>query len=262
MKAVRLLKQELLNIITSRIFAIISVILFVVQPLLAVVEAQNVLKIGLNAKIEDHPELAVSIPPIQFHGLDTTAFGLMAIVILCAVLGAREYKHHTMRTTLICNSNRREVYYVKHIALSIILTVMTFLANYVCVAIVNIVYGTQGLNPLLLHPDTWLYIMFSVLSFALISLLSYEIAFFTKNAIYSFIFIIPQIYFFFLKVEAKSGIYFIFPANAVKHLFFIDPVNASNNNPLLGGGILLAWVLVLIIVSRSLFVRNDLGGEY
>ena len=51
------------------------------QPLLGLLEADQLLSIGLDATPATHPDLLEAMPPLDYFGFDAALFGVLPIVI-------------------------------------------------------------------------------------------------------------------------------------------------------------------------------------
>jgi len=257
----RALRVELIKICSSKLWWIISAIVVIIQPLLAFIAARSYLRIGLDATTENHPELIQALPPLDYFGFEAVVFGLLAMVILGGMIGAGEYKHHQLRTTLLCQSSRRKVFCAKAAAFIICIAVLALLSIYATITITHYAFGEQGLHPIYLSTIAWQFIGYSVLDWCLLSLLAFGIGMLFRNAIVPLAFLIPQIYNLgnFLAQKWDWGGYLPVAAG---NLLFATPTDSYEHDPLQGGIVLLIWVLVACFASYYAFTRHDVGGKY
>ncbi len=109
----RTIRFELIKICSSRVWWVICALVVVIQPLLALITAKSYVQIGLDATPETHPQLVEALPPLDYFGFDIVPFGLLLMVVFGGIIGASEYKHHTLRTTLLSQSSRIKVFFVR-----------------------------------------------------------------------------------------------------------------------------------------------------
>ncbi|MNZ91096.1 ABC-2 family transporter protein [compost metagenome] len=249
------------KISSSRVWWVICALVVVIQPLMALMAAKSYLQIGLDATPETHPELAVALPPLDYFGLEMVSFGLLVTVVFGGIIGASEYKHHQLRTTLLCQSSRIKVFCAKVLALLICSTVLSFLAIYATISIEHFAFGELGLHPFYLSPIAWQFIGFSVLDWILLTILSFGIGMLFRNAIVPLVFLVPQVYLLggYLAQRWEWGEYLPVAAG---NLLFATPTDPIEHDPLKGGIVLLIWVILTLSISYYAFVRSDVGGKY
>lgn len=246
---------------SSRVWWIICALVVVIQPLMALIAAKSYLQIGLDATPETHPELAQALPPLDYFGFDIVTFGLLAMVVFGGIIGASEYKHHQLRTTLLCQSNRIKVFCAKVLALFICSVFISFLSIYATVSITHFGLGELGLHPFYLSTIAWQFIGFSMLDWILLTILSFAIGMLFRNAIVPLAFLVPQIYNLgnYLAHRWEWGEYLPVAAG---QLLFASPTDPFEHDPLRGGIVLLIWVMLTLITSYYAFIRSDVGGKY
>ncbi|MDQ0232890.1 ABC transporter permease [Metabacillus malikii] len=257
----RTIQSELIKIVSSRMWWVIFTLVVVVQPLFAIILAKSYAEIGLDATPETHPELVEAIPPLDYLGFEVVLFGLLPIVVFGGMLGASEYKYHELRTTLLCQSNRIQVFFSKVFALLICSTFLSFLSIIVTISIMHFSLGEEGLNPFSLSTVAWQFIGFSALDWILLTLLSFGMGMFFRNAIVPLVFLVPQVFNLgnFLAQKWEWGEYLPVAAG---NLLFATPTDPLEHEPLKGGIILLVWVMLSLITSSVAFIRRDVGGKY
>lgn len=257
----RAIRFELIKICSSRVWWIICALVVVIQPLLSLIVAKSYLQIGLDATPETHPELAQALPPLDYFGFDMVTFGLLAMVVFGGIIGASEYKHHQLRTTLLCQSNRIKVFCAKVLALFICSASISFLSIYATISITHFGFGELGLHPFYLSTIAWQFIGFSMLDWILLTLLSFGIGMLFRNTIVPLVFLIPQIYNLgsYLAQRWEWGEYLPVAAG---NLLFATPTDPIEHDPLKGGIVLLIWMMLILITSYYAFIRSDVGGKY
>lgn len=257
----RTIRLEVAKISSSRVWWIICALVVVVQPFMAFIAAKSYVQIGLDATPETHPELAVALPPLDYYGFEIVSFGVLTMVVFGGMLGASEYKHHQLRTTLLCESSRIRVFCAKILALCICSAFISLLANYATISIEHFAFGELGLHPLYLSTIAWQFIGFTVLDSILLTLLSFGIGMLFRNAIVPLAFLVPQLYNFgdYLAQKWEWGEYLPVAAG---NLLFAIPTDPYEHDPLRGGIVLLVWVALALITSFYAFIRGDVGGKY
>ncbi|USB31826.1 ABC transporter permease [Paenibacillus sp. YPG26] len=257
----RVIRFELKKIYSSNAWWIMCALVIVVQPLLALIAAKSYLQIGLDATPELHPNLEQALPPLDYFGFDMVAFGILPMVVFGGITGASEYKHHQLRTTLLCQSSRIKVLGAKIIAIIISTAVMSFLAIYASISITHLAFGELGLHPLYLSSIAWQFIGFSVLDWIVLTLLSCGIGILFRNAVIPLAFLVPQIYNLgnYLAQRWEWGEYLPVAAG---NLLFASPTDAYEHDPIKGGTVLFIWLIIVFIACYYTFTRRDVGGRY
>jgi ABC-2 type transport system permease protein len=257
----RTIRFELIKICSSRVWWVICVLVVVIQPLLALIVAKSYVQIGLDATPETHPELAESLPPLDYFGFETVLFGLLPMVVFGGIIGASEYKTHILRTTLLCQNSRIKVFGAKVFALLICSAFISFLAISASISITHFGLGELGLHPFYLSTIAWQFIGFSVLDWILLTILSFGIGMLFRNAIVPLVFLVPQIYNLgnYLAKRWEWGEYLPVAAG---NLLVATPTDPFEHDPLKGGIVLLIWVMLTLITSYYAFIRSDVGGKY
>lgn len=257
----RTIRFELIKICSSRVWWVICALVVVIQPVLALISAKSFAEMGLDATPETHPKLAEALPPLDYLGFDAVLFGLLPMVVFGGILGASEYKHHILRTTLLCQSSRIKVFCAKVLALLISSTFISTFTIFFTISITHFGLGKLGLHPFYLSTIAWRFIGFSVLYWILLTILSFGIGMLFRNAIVPLVFLVPQVYNLgnYLAQKWEWGGYL--PV-AVGNLLVAIPTDPFEHNPLKGGIVLLIWVILTLITSYYTFIRNDVGGKY
>lgn len=257
----RTIRFELIKICSSRVWWVICALVVVIQPLLALIAAKSHVQIGLDATPETHPELGKALPSLDYFGFDVVLFGLLPMVVFGGIIGASEYKHHILRTTLLCQSSRIKVFCAKVFALFICSAFISFIAIFATISITHFGLGKLGLHPFYLSTIAWQFIGFSVLDWILLTLLSFGIGMLFRNAILPLAFLVPQVYNLgeYLAQRWEWGEYLPVAAG---NLLFATPTAPFEHDPFKGGTVLLIWVIVTLVISFYSFVRSDGGGKY
>lgn len=257
----RTVRFELLKISSSKVWYITSLIVIIIQPLLAIIEAKGIAAIGLGATPETHPQLAEALPPLEYMGFDVVLFGLLPMVVFGGLIGASEFKNHNLRTTLLCQNNRSSVFIAKVVSLTIITVLVSTIANFLTIAATHIGLGKLGLNPFLLSAITWKYIGFSIIYWVLLTMLSFAIGMLFRNSVVPLIFLIPQVYNL-GKYLAQRWDWGEYLPVAAGNLLIATPTDILPHDPLRGGLTLALWTVATLLIACYFFVRSDVGGTY
>lgn len=257
----RTIRFELIKICSSRVWWVICALVIVIQPLLALIAAKSFTQIGLDATPETQPELAEALPPLDYLGFDVVPFGLLPMIVFAGIIGASEYKHHQLRTTLLCQSSRIKVFCAKVLALVICSTFISFIAISATISITHFGLGKLGLHPLYLSTIAWQFIGYSVLDWILLTILSFGIGMLLRNAIVPLVFLVPQVYNL-GRYLAQRWEWGDFLPVAAGNLLFATPTDPFEHDPLKGGIVLLIWVILALIISCYAYIRSDVGGKY
>jgi len=258
----RTIQSELIKICSRRVWWVIAALVVVLQPIFSIIVAKSYVQIGLDATPETHPDILVeAIPPLDYIGLEVVLFGLLPMVVFGGMIGASEYKHHELRTTLLCQSSRMQVFLAKVLALLICSTFVSFLSIYATISTMHFSLGELGLHPLYLSSIAWQFIGFSALDWILLTLLSFGIGVLFRNAIVPLIFLVPQVFNLgtYLARRWEWGEYLPVAAG---NLLFATPTDPLEHEPLKGGIVLLIWVMLALLTSYYTFIRRDVGGKY
>ncbi|WP_010098035.1 ABC transporter permease [Ornithinibacillus scapharcae] len=256
------IQSELIKICSSKGWWVICALVVVVQPLFAIIVAKSYVQIGLDATPETHPDvLAEAIPPVDYLGFEVVLFGILPIVVFGGMIGASEFKHHELRTTLLSQSNRIQVFLSKVLALLICSIVVSILSIAATISIMHFSLGEQGLDPIKLSSIAWQFIGFSTLDWILLTLLSFGIGMLFRNAIVPLVFLVPQVFNLgnYLAQRWDWGEYLPVAAG---NLLFATPTDVLDHEPLKGGIVLMIWVMLALLTSYYTFIRKDVGGKY
>ena len=246
----KLFYSELLKITYSKLFKIVLLILFIVQPFFAYLGIKAVLEIGLQSTPEN-----TAIPPIEYLGFDTVMLGVMPMIILGAVYGGNEFKNHQLRTTLLANSNKKSLYFLKLMTLTLLSAILSFLSIIVTIEVTQFTLGNLGLS-VLLSFKVWYFILLATLAWVSLTILSYFIAFLFRTAIASLLFLIPQIYNVgeFLSTHFEWGK--VLPV-ALGNSFIASSETRFSTHPVWMATLLFLWVF-----AYCQFEKRDVGGKF
>lgn len=256
------IKGELLHIFCSKVFWIVFAIVVFFQPLLAVLSANETVRIGLDASPATHPDLFQALPPLDYLGFyDIIPFGLPAMITLGAVTGSGEYKHHRLRTTFLCCSNRILVFITKLLAVLISSSFIAIVSIYVTIAATHTTLGHLGLHPIFLSSTAWSLVAHSIVLWVAATLIAFAIGTLGRNMILPLIFLIPQLYANSPYLVSKWQWPAYLPVTSGIQLLS-TPSDPVTYEPVKGGIALGLWVLVLLLAAGSSFIRRDVGGIY
>ncbi|MGM0125188.1 hypothetical protein IGI37_002586 [Enterococcus sp. AZ194] len=261
-KYLNLMQVEFIKLLTHKIVWIIAVIVCLIQPLLAMINAKDILRLGLDASPLTHPELAQALPSVEYLGIyDVLPFGLLPMIVLGGILGASEYRNHQLRRTFLYANRRVQLFLVKISCLGICVLILSFVSIYLTTVVTHFYLGDLGLNPVVLSVITWKFIGYSLVEWTLLTLLSYLIASVCQTALVSFLFLIPQVYLLAFEGSSQSGWREYLPIVAGKFLS-ATPVDMVKHAPVKGSLLLLAWLLILWSIGLIAFCRKEVGGKF
>ena len=231
--------SELYKIFYSRSTKIVLPIVFIFQPLLSYISSKQILAVGLNATPETNSSLVEPIPPIEYIGFEAILLGLFAMIILGAILGSMEYKNSSLRTSLLLCSNKAVFFVIKFFVTS--------------------VFGLEreGLSPLILSNNVWYFILLGSLSWSLLTVLSYSIAFYFKSSLGSLLFLLPQVYNLGSFLADRIQLAKYLPVSLGQDLIATSPLKITTP----GRSVLFlsTWVLVISSFAYYKFLKEDVG---
>ena len=251
---------ELMKIYTRRAWWVICT-LIIVQPFLGWIVAKSYVQIGLDATPETHPELLEPLPPLDYIGFEVVLVGLLPMIVFGAILGASEFKHHELRTTLLYQNSRFQVFLAKVFAILASSTFLSILTIFATISMVHVGLSEQGLHPFQLSRIAWQFIGFSALDWILLTILASGLGMLFKNAMVPLVFLIPQVYNLGNYLAQKWEWAEYLPV-AAGQLLFATPTDSFEHDPLKGGIVLSIWVMVALGISYFTFIRSDVGGKY
>lgn len=251
--------SELYKIMYSRTTQIILLIVIILQPLLSYISSKQILTVGLNATPETNSSLVEPIPPIEYIGFDAILLGLFAMIILGAILGSMEYKNSSLRTSLLLCSNKAIFYVTKFGVTSAFIFTLSFLSIYLSIASAQFGLGGEGLNPLILSNNVWYFILLGSLSWSLLTILAFSIAFYFKSSLGSLLFLLPQIYNLGSFLADRIPIANYLPVSLGQDLIATSPLKIST--PGLSILFLIVWVLVISSFAYYKFLKEDVGND-
>lgn len=250
--------SELYKIFYSRSTQIVLPIIFILQPLLSYISSKQILTVGLNATPETNSSLAEPIPPVEYIGFDAILLGLFAMIILGAILGSMEYKNNSLRTSLLLCSNKAVFFVIKFIVTSVFIFVVSFVSIYLSIASAQFGLGREGLNPLILSNNVWYFILLGSLSWSLLTVLSYSIAFYFKSSLGSLLFLLPQVYNLGSFLADRIQLAKYLPVSLGQDLIATSPLKITTP----GRSVLFLsiWVLVISSFAYYKFLKEDVGN--
>lgn len=250
--------SECLKLMYHKATWIVLSIIFIVQPLLAYISAKQILSVGLDATPETDSHLLEAIPPIEYIGFDTILIALFAMIILGAVFGSLEFKKNSLRTTLLLQPNKPIFFKVKLFVSIVFIFVISFLSIFISIACSQYALGVSGLNPIILSSKVWYFILLGSISWTLVTMLSYVIAFLFKTSLAPLLFLIPQLYNIgeFLADRITSARFL--PISLGQSLIATAPERLTSA-PIMSIVLLTLWVGIVAFISYYRFVRIDVG---
>ena len=240
--------SELYKIFYSRSTRIVLPIVFIFQPLLSYISSKQILAVGLNATPETNSSLVEPIPPIEY----------IAMIILGAILGSMEYKNSSLRTSLLLCSNKAVFFVIKFFVTSVFIFVVSFVSIYLSIASAQFGLEREGLSPLILSNNVWYFILLGSLSWSLLAVLSYSIAFYFKSSLGSLLFLLPQVYNLGSFLADRIQLAKYLPVSLGQDLIATSPLKITTP----GRSVLFlsTWVLVISSFAYYKFLKEDVGN--
>lgn len=256
-----LMRAEWLKMRTTKAFRVCLGLMLLLTPLASWMEGRQYLAIGLDATPETVPGMAEPVGPLEYLGLTGASMALMVLVILAGILGAAEYQHHSLRTSLLSCSSRSKLLTSKLLTFGIFALLASLISTYLSYLAMHLALGTEGLPPFLLNQAAWTHLLWYSLGMALLTFLSYILGLMAWTMLLPLIFLVPQIYNLgtYLATHTDWGRYLPEPAT---HLFAADPSSFYQEQPLLGLLILGVWLAAAASLLLLRFLKTDLGGRY
>ena len=250
--------SELYKIFYSRSTQIVLPIVFIFQPLLSYISSKQILAVGLNATPETNSSLVEPIPPIEYIGFEAILLGLFAMITLGAILGSMEYKNSSLRTSLLLCSNKAVFFVIKFFVTSVFIFVVSFVSIYLSIASAQFGLEREGLSPLVLSNNVWYFILLGSLSWSLLTVLSYSIAFYFKSSLGSLLFLLPQVYNLGSFLADRIQLAKYLPVSLGQDLIATSPLKITTP----GRSVLFlsTWVLVISSFAYYKFLKEDVGN--
>lgn len=250
--------SELYKIFYSRSTKIVLPIVFIFQPLLSYISSKQILAVGLNATPETNSSLVEPIPPIEYIGFEAILLGLFAMIILGAILGSMEYKNSSLRTSLLLCSNKAVFFVIKFFVTSVFIFIVSFVSIYLSIASAQFGLEREGLSPLILSNNVWYFILLGSLSWSLLTVFSYSIAFYFKSSLGSLLFLLPQVYNLGSFLADRIQLAKYLPVSLGQDLIATSPLKITTP----GRSVLFlsTWVLVISSFAYYKFLKEDVGN--
>ncbi|MGT2785425.1 ABC transporter permease [Streptococcus merionis] len=252
--------SEFLKIIYNKATQIVLPIIIILQPMLAYMSAKQVLYVGLDATPETDSNLLEAIPPIEYIGFDTILIGLFAMIILGAVFGSLEFKKNSLRTTLLLQPNKMIFFKSKMLVSMLFIFFMSFISIFISIACSQYALGASGLNPIILNSKVWYFIILGTISWTLITMLSYFVAFLFKTSVAPLIFLIPQLYNIGEFLADRISIARFLPISLGQDLIATTPSRLTSV-PAISIALLGLWVVLVATIGYYRFIRIDVGTK-
>lgn len=251
--------SELYKIIYSKSTQIVLPIVLIIQPLLSYISSRQILTVGLNATPETNSSLAEPIPPIEYIGFDAILLGLFAMIILGAILGSMEYKNSSLRTSLLLCSNKVNFFVTKFFVITVFVFALSIVSIYLTIVSAQFGLGKEGLNPLIFSNSVRYFILLGSLSWSLLTILAYAIAFYFKSSVGALLFLLPQVYNLGNFLADRIQIAKYLPVSLGQDLIATSPLKVKT--PVYSIIFLSIWVLVISSFAYYKFLKEDVGND-
>ena len=181
------------------------------------------------------------------------------MIILGAILGSMEYKNSSLRTSLLLCSNKVVFFVIKFFVTSVFIFVVSFVSIYLSIASAQFGLGREGLNPLILNSNVWYFILLGSLSWSLLTVLAYSIAFYFKSSLGSLLFLLPQVYNLGSFLADRIQLAKYLPVSLGQDLIATSPLKITTP----GRSVLFLsiWVLVISSFGYYKFLKEDVGKD-
>jgi len=260
MQLERSLKVEALKMVTMRSPWIMASILCIGMLALGVMDGIGIAQVGLDATPETHPGLAEPIGPLEYIGTELLSTGQVLLVIVGAILGAAEYRHHQLRTTFLDTTSRLSVLVTKWVVSLVFMVVISFIAAWLTFVGVQLGLGDVGLSPASLSTTTWRLIAGSVLGWTVLGLISQAVAMLCKTAIVPIVVLVPL---GFGLGELLAGVWkpMRFFPTTVGNALYASPVHPSDVGISQAIIVLSIWLVIVLGATIVVLTRRDVGAR-
>ena len=180
------------------------------------------------------------------------------MIILGAILGSMEYKNSSLRTSLLLCSNKSVFFIIKFFVTSVFIFVVSFVSIYLSIASAQFGLEREGLSPLILSNNVWYFILLGSLSWSLLTVLSYSMAFYFKSSLGSLLFLLPQVYNLGSFLADRIQLAKYLPVSLGQDLIATSPLKITT--PRRSVLFLSTWVLVISSFAYYKFLKEDVGN--
>ena len=135
---------------------------------------------------------------------------------------------------------------------------MSFVSIYLSIASAQFGLEREGLSPLILSNNVWYFILLGSLSWSLLTVLSYSMAFYFKSSLGSLLFLLPQVYNLGSFLADRIQLAKYLPVSLGQDLIATSPLKITTPGRSLL--FLSTWVLVISSFAYYKFLKEDVGN--
>lgn len=165
--------SEFLKLVYLKTTRIVLLLVLAFQSILAYIASKQILSVGLNATPEINSSLYEAIPPIEYLGFDVIVFGLLPMIVWGAVHSAKEYEHHSLRTSLLIAGDKNILFFSKIGVFFFFSLAISFVSIYGTILTTHLSLGKESIHPILLNATIWKYILLGVIAWTLLAMLAF-----------------------------------------------------------------------------------------
>ena len=167
-------------------------------------------------------------------------------------------KNSSLRTSLLLCSNKAVFFVIKFFVTSVFIFIVSFVSIYLSIASAQFGLEREGLSPLILSNNVWYFILLGSLSWSLLTVLSYSMAFYFKSSLGSLLFLLPQVYNLGSFLADRIQLAKYLPVSLGQDLIATSPLKITTP----GRSVLFlsTWVLVISSFAYYKFLKEDVGN--
>ena len=255
------LNSELIKICCTKVCRIVIILVTAVQSLLSYISAKQILSVGLDAVPTESNGLIEAMPPIEYMGFDVIMFATIPMIVLGAILGASEFKNHSLRTTLLCFGRKNNLFASKTLAVALVSFAISLISAILTITVTHATLCAGGIKPIIFNNIVWKYIFMSATSLTLITVFSYAIGFLCRTAVVPLLFMIIQAYNVGNLLAEKIPICRYLPVSLSNGLI-ASSESMLSGAPLKNAVYLLLWIFLFLAAGYMVFTKTDMQGEY
>ncbi|MFK0402307.1 ABC transporter permease [Microbacterium sp. NPDC090225] len=193
---------------------------------------------------------------LESHGFETAGFGQPLVILLAALISGNEYLDGQLRTTLIATPKRGRVLAAKLVIVTVAGAAIGWVAIGSAVLIEHAALGEYGL-PLAQFTVGMGWNLLGVgINYALIALIAAAVTVIARTVIVTLVVLVPLVLGITISLVGTVPILKYLPDLAGIQLLMPYP-GVGVLDPLLGGGVMMLWAVVLIGIAWALFRTRD-----
>ncbi len=194
-------------------------------------------------------------------GFDVIVFGLLPMIVWGAVHSAKEYEHHSLRTSLLIAGDKNILFFSKIGVFFFFSLAISFVSIYGTILITHLSLGKESIHPILLNATIWKYILLGVIAWTLLAMLAFLMGSLFRTAVVPLLFLIPQVYNVWNFLNERFSFGKFLPVSLGNGLIAASHEMLSSS-PIENIFYLGIWIITIGLMSYVRFNRSDLGGKY